>query len=112
MIYVIAVTEDNIKFAESLRKDLLKYPEIKHIKIVDNNKKIFEYILSKNLEKTIFLSELTERERTVLSLCGDGLNNKQIAEMLNIEPHTVSNYVNRIVNKLGLKSKFDLDNLV
>jgi DNA-binding NarL/FixJ family response regulator len=112
MIYLIAVTEDDIRFAEDLRNELLKYPEVKHVKIVTKNKKIFAFILSKKTDKEIFLTELTERERAVLSLRGDGYKNREIALKLGITSKSVGNYASRIVKKLGLKSVKDLKNII
>lgn len=51
------------------------------------------------------LSELTPREREVLSLMARGLNNDQIAERLVIAPKTVRNYATRIYKKLGVDSR-------
>lgn len=45
---------------------------------------------------------LTEREREVLSLLGDGLSNRTIARRLGIEVATVKNHVHRVLEKLGV----------
>lgn len=45
---------------------------------------------------------LTEREREVAAMVGDGLSNKQIAGMLCISPATVKNHVHNILDKLEL----------
>ena len=49
--------------------------------------------------------ELTSRERQVLTLVAQGLNNAEIAEQLIITPKTVRNYVTRIYSKLGVASR-------
>ena len=46
------------------------------------------------------LSELTEREREVLTQIGRGLNNDEIAEELVISPATAKTHVSRIMSKL------------
>ncbi len=49
--------------------------------------------------------ELTARERQVLTLVAQGLNNAEIAERLVITPKTVRNYVTRIYSTLGVESR-------
>lgn len=44
--------------------------------------------------------ELTEREREVLSLLADGINNTVIARKLGLTPKTVANHVSNILTKL------------
>jgi NarL family two-component system response regulator LiaR len=49
--------------------------------------------------------DLTERERTVLALMVEGLNNTQIAGRLNVRPSTVKSHVSNILAKLGVSSR-------
>ena len=49
--------------------------------------------------------DLTERERQVLTLLVEGLNNIQIAAKLGISPSTVKSHVSAILNKLGVDSR-------
>ncbi|MHB8754319.1 MAG: LuxR C-terminal-related transcriptional regulator [Candidatus Acidiferrales bacterium] len=51
---------------------------------------------------------LTKREQEVAFLLADGLPNKQIAHKLKLSEHTVSNYLFRIYNKLGVSSRVEL----
>ncbi len=51
------------------------------------------------------LVELTEREREVLALLVEGLNNNQIAERLVITLSTVKFHVSSILSKLGVSSR-------
>ena len=46
--------------------------------------------------------DLTDRERTVLSLMVEGLNNTQIAGKLTLSPSTVKSHVSNILSKLSL----------
>ena len=49
--------------------------------------------------------DLTEREREVLSLMIEGLNNTQIAGRLTVSPSTVKSHVSSILTKLGVASR-------
>jgi two-component system, NarL family, response regulator DevR len=48
---------------------------------------------------------LTERERTLLDLIGEGLTNRQIAERMFLAEKTVKNYVSRMLAKLGMERR-------
>jgi DNA-binding NarL/FixJ family response regulator len=50
-------------------------------------------------------SELTEREREVLTLVARGYTNKQIADTLFITEKTARNHVSHILDKLGLSRR-------
>jgi DNA-binding NarL/FixJ family response regulator len=54
------------------------------------------------------LSNLTEREREVLTLIAEGLTNKQIGERLGISPKTVARHRDNISHKLELSSRAEL----
>jgi NarL family two-component system response regulator LiaR len=49
--------------------------------------------------------DLTEREREVLALLVEGLNNTQIAGRLTVSPSTVKSHVSNILSKLGVASR-------
>lgn len=51
---------------------------------------------------------LTDREREVLQLAAEGLNNPQIAEKLSLSPRTVEMHRAHLMQKLGLKTQTDL----
>ena len=51
------------------------------------------------------LAALSERERTLLDLIGEGLTNRQIAERMFLAEKTVKNYVSRLLTKLGLERR-------
>lgn len=51
---------------------------------------------------------LTPREREVLTLIGEGLTNKEIAERLVISLSTVQTHYSHIVEKLGLNNRAEL----
>lgn len=49
--------------------------------------------------------DLTEREREVLILMIEGLNNTQIAGRLSVSPSTIKSHVSNILSKLGAASR-------
>ncbi|MEU0465206.1 response regulator transcription factor [Amycolatopsis sp. NPDC006131] len=51
------------------------------------------------------LAGLTDRERTLLDLIGEGLTNAQIAKRMFLAEKTVKNYVSRLLAKLGLERR-------
>jgi DNA-binding NarL/FixJ family response regulator len=51
------------------------------------------------------LADLTEQERNILELIGDGLTNRQIGEQLYLAEKTVKNYVSSIFAKLGMNRR-------
>jgi PAS domain S-box-containing protein len=54
------------------------------------------------------VAELTDREREVLVLVAKGWDNKRIATELGLASQTVHNYLNRIYEKLNLRSRAEL----
>jgi two-component system response regulator DevR len=51
------------------------------------------------------LAGLTEQERTVLDLIGEGLTNRQIGERMFLAEKTVKNYVSGVLAKLGMQRR-------
>lgn len=51
------------------------------------------------------LAELSAREREILSLIGQGLTNRDIAEALYLTEGTVKNYVTQILGTLGVRHR-------
>ena len=51
------------------------------------------------------LAGLTDRERTLLDLIGEGLTNQQIAQRMFLAEKTIKNYVSRLLTKLGLERR-------
>jgi DNA-binding NarL/FixJ family response regulator len=54
------------------------------------------------------LRTLAAREIQVANLVTEGLPNKEVAITLGLSEHTVSNYLFRIYNKLGISSRIEL----
>ncbi|RIJ78324.1 DNA-binding response regulator [Nakamurella silvestris] len=57
------------------------------------------------VDKPDALSGLTEQERVVLSLIGEGLTNRQIAGRMFLAEKTIKNYVSRLLMKLGMERR-------
>lgn len=55
-------------------------------------------------------AELTGREIEILGLVGEGKTSKEIADQLYISENTVRNHVRNILDKLGMKSRFEAVN--
>jgi DNA-binding NarL/FixJ family response regulator len=51
---------------------------------------------------------LTERERQVIDLLGEGLSNKAIAARLHIAIHTVKSHVHNVLEKLALHTRLEV----
>ncbi|MHC5906143.1 response regulator [Streptomyces sp. S6] len=51
------------------------------------------------------LARLTEQERRILALIGDGLTNRQIGEELHLAEKTIKNYVSSLLAKLGMQRR-------
>jgi two-component system, NarL family, response regulator DevR len=56
-------------------------------------------------ERSDPLSELSDQERVLLDLLGEGLTNKQIAARMFLAEKTVKNYVSRLLAKLGMERR-------
>lgn len=51
------------------------------------------------------LNGLTEQERKILNLIGEGMTNRQIGEELHLAEKTVKNYVSSLLAKLGMERR-------
>jgi two-component system, NarL family, nitrate/nitrite response regulator NarL len=58
------------------------------------------------------LARLTDRERDILDLIGQGSSNKAIGRRLHISIHTVKSHVRNIMEKLSLHSRLELASFV
>ena len=54
------------------------------------------------------MKSLTRREIELVSLCATGLNTKQIADEMNITPHSIENMKSTVFSKLGVKSTSEM----
>ncbi|MEV6675844.1 response regulator transcription factor [Streptomyces erythrochromogenes] len=51
------------------------------------------------------LASLTEQERKILDLIGEGLTNRVIGERLHLAEKTIKNYVSSLLSKLGMERR-------
>ncbi|MEV0490972.1 response regulator transcription factor [Streptomyces atratus] len=51
------------------------------------------------------LASLTEQERKILDLIGEGLTNRVIGERLHLAEKTIKNYVSTLLSKLGMERR-------
>lgn len=54
------------------------------------------------------IQSLTKREREIITLVGEGLKNRDVAERLLISHATVRNHLTSVLDKLGLGDRFEL----
>ena len=58
--------------------------------------------------QTTGLEELTDREREIVALVGEGLSNQEIAARLFVSPATAKTHVSRAMGKLGARDRAQL----
>ena len=63
---------------------------------------------TENGETVVGLDILSQREREVLELVGQGWNNQQIGKQLGLSPKTIARHRERIMNKLNMHSRTEL----
>ncbi len=61
--------------------------------------------LRRGPEENSALAPLTDQERRILELIGEGMTNRQIAEAMFLAEKTVKNYVSSLLAKLGLERR-------
>lgn len=82
------------------------------IEAVAMNQQVFDSRIVKKISKGIPVSlddrELSDREKDILSLVGEGLNNQEIASRLYLSEGTVRNYISALLEKLELRDRTQL----
>lgn len=77
-------------------------PEIAElVRMVGDGKEVFRGVAESDA------LSLTDREREILSLIGQGATNREIAESLFLSPHTVKEHISGLYRKLGARNRAD-----
>jgi two-component system response regulator NreC len=63
---------------------------------------------AENGESAVGLEILSQREREVLEMVGQGWNNQQIGERLELSPKTIARHRERIMHKLNMHTRTEL----
>jgi DNA-binding NarL/FixJ family response regulator len=66
------------------------------------------HIEAPNPDEAARIAQLTEREREVITLIGEGLRNQQIADRLSISVITVRHHLSSVFAKLDVGDRFEL----
>ena len=73
-----------------------------------DDRRLIQYATSADRHKLDLYETLTRRERDVLELAAESLNNTQIGERLAISPRTVETHRTSMMHKLGIRTQTDL----
>jgi DNA-binding NarL/FixJ family response regulator len=68
-------------------------------------KKLMNEVAAPRKEAAVQAEELTEREKEVLALLGQGMSNKEIAREISVSEKTVKAHVSSVLNKLNLPGR-------
>ena len=66
---------------------------------------VLSFVPTKGAATDSAFAALSAREREVLALMNDGLNNSRIAERLQISEKTARNHASNLFDKLGVRSR-------
>ena len=100
-----------LKYAasENLIKSIRKVAEGEMWVDHETTKKLFEELADKRGPKSESpVDLLTDREREVTALVGEGMRNKEIADRLFISERTVKTHISNIFQKLDLSDRLEL----
>ncbi|GAA1909559.1 response regulator transcription factor [Streptomyces sodiiphilus] len=67
--------------------------------------RVLERLRSGTSQEDDRLAHLTDQERRILDLIGEGLTNRAIGEQLNLAEKTIKNYVSSLLSKLGMERR-------
>jgi DNA-binding CsgD family transcriptional regulator len=65
-----------------------------------------------DLDDFFIVHKISNREKEIIALILDGMSNTDIEKTLYISPHTVKNHIYNIYQKLGVKNRIQISNLI
>lgn len=71
---------------------------------------IVDYAMGNGRARLLEAVRMTQRERQVIALLGNGLNNKEIAQKIHISVYTVKSHIHNIMEKLALHTRLEIAN--
>ena len=71
---------------------------------------IVDYAMGNGRAKLLEAVRMTKREREVITLLGNGLSNKEIAQKIHISVYTVKSHIHNIMEKLALHTRLEIAN--
>lgn len=92
---------------EAILEDVQKAARGQTVLSSSMNKALTECLREEAFAKERKLSELTEREKSVLKLIAQGKTNKEIGKMLEISDGTVKVHVKHVLHKLSFRSRVE-----
>lgn len=114
VVITASTNDDDWNYARQLDvdgyivKDAFVEEIIHALNMIRQGKKYYSNsMLSKKMDETIRVQNLTRREREVLQLLKEGRTNAQISEELCISETTTKKHVSNILSKLNLKHRVD-----
>jgi DNA-binding NarL/FixJ family response regulator len=72
--------------------------------------KIVEHALKEGKTKLRDAVRMTKREREVIELLANGLNNKEIGQLLKVSTYTIKSHIHNIMEKLALHTRLEVAN--
>ncbi|MGD9344572.1 MAG: helix-turn-helix transcriptional regulator [Candidatus Aminicenantes bacterium] len=74
--------------------------------------KIHRPIQKSDLDNFYIFHKISKREKEIIDLILEGMSNADIEKALYISPHTVKNHIYNIYQKLGVKNRVQISNLI
>ena len=71
---------------------------------------IVDYAVRESKSKLQNSVKMTKREKEVISLLGEGLSNKEIAQKIHVSTFTVKSHIHNIMEKLALHTRLEIAN--
>ena len=96
-----------LKDQEQILEDIQKAAKGQTVLSASMNQALAECLREESFSKERRLSELTEREKSVLKLIAQGKTNKEIGKALEISDGTVKVHVKHVLHKLSFRSRVE-----